>query len=103
MPPGLVGNYRVYKDLDEFIVVQAHSATEALQLSKLPEARRIQRLSLDSSRVFAPDALSIDAPAEAKAPAAGESPEKTVSPATETKDDEAAPLSGEEVDQLLKN
>ena len=112
--PKLGGRYRVYKDVGNYITVEAASALEAFKQSGMPQAHRIQRDAIYLTNVLNLEALSqtpapsvappaetaaaAPDPAEAAPAAAPAAPEgkSTVPPATET------PLSSGDVDKLLK-
>lgn len=52
IPQPASGSYKVYKNAKEFVVVEAGSALEALQVSGVPLAYKIERESIDSIRVL---------------------------------------------------
>jgi hypothetical protein len=80
-------SYRIYKDADNHVVIQAPSALEALQASGVTTAYKIQRETVSRSTVVAPNDWPKSVPVEA-APAATDAPAAENPPPTT---DAAAP------------
>ncbi len=79
IPNNSVVRYRIYKDADNFVIVQAATALEAYESSGVKDAVKIERERLDGQAVLgmgtwkeavAAAAPVADAPAAAAAPAA---------------------------------
>jgi hypothetical protein len=56
VPQAEISNYRVYSDSKNFVMITALSALEALQSSAISSPYKIQRDSLDLTKVFDPKA-----------------------------------------------
>lgn len=95
-----IENYRVYKSANDYVVVPAQTALEALKASGLPVAYKIERDKIDLDKVLTPNAWATSAKIEEGSgpppPAATPEITATVSaPATDT------PLSSDDVNKLL--
>lgn len=98
--PSRTGNarYRVYKDADNFSLVVAETALEALKASGLEQAYRVERDSIDSVAVLDMKAwAALTEMADKPAPAA--SPDAAAAPPPKAED----PLSNDDVNKLLNN
>lgn len=105
-PLAAAGNYRVYTDSQNFVLVHAASAIEALQSSGMANVCKIERDSIDLMRVFSPNDWTSGAPAkEEQAPvAAAPAPQNEAATGSEqAKETVEVPLSNEEVGKLLNN
>lgn len=111
IPQPAAGSYRVYKSAKDFVVVEASSALEALQVSDVKAPYKIERESIDYISVLAPSAWgnrTVQAAPEATPEVAAEAKETVFigEPAAAAKPaeaDAAAPLSNEDVSKLLNN
>lgn len=119
MPHLLAGHYRVYKDEKNYATVKAESALEALQITGMKQAYRIEREALYTNNVLSLSALQQSAEiAEtiAAASAAALAAVTATDAATETTPAVAevvvppaavppasGPLSSDQVDQLMKS
>lgn len=105
-PVADAGSYRVYSDGAKFIRVTAMNALEAMQSSGVDTPLKIERDSLDLTRVFGPKDWDAHVPAGDAAPAVAETAAAPEAPAAEEpaagqKDTVEVPLSNDEVSKLL--
>ena len=111
--PQLGTRYRVYKDPENFILVEAASALEALKACGMEPVHRIERDTIHLNNVLNVQALAeapaAAAPPTAETPAATATPPPTAEtpaaapPPAATPPADAAPLSPEDVNKLLQN
>ena len=62
IPAALIGLYRIYTDNKNFKLVQADSAVNALELSGLLQAFKIEREALHKNTLLTPNFASAAAP-----------------------------------------
>lgn len=103
-PSMLVGMYRVYQDAKNYTTVQAVSALEALEQSGLQSAIKIEREQLHSINLLRPNFVG---QANTEMPPVAQ-PMPEAAPAVVMENSGAdtlagAPLSNNDIDQLLKS
>lgn len=106
IPQPEAGSYRVYKNINDYIVVEAGSALEALQASGMDAVYKVQRESLDSVRVLSLSAWSAMAAKEAAdqtTPAAQADQKTPVADKAPAQAHASAELSSDEVNKLLNS
>jgi hypothetical protein len=100
-PQLAMGNYRVYKNTSEFLLVAAGTALEAMQASGLTQVYKIERDHMDQHTVLSPNSWKAQVAVEEAA---------VVAPAVEVAQPVAAapvepaaevPLSNDDVNKLL--
>lgn len=82
-PQAAAGNYRVYTPDGNFVMVHAMNAIEALRNCGVPNVARIERDSLDLTKVFAPNAWETESEASQPAPENAAAEAVDASPAEE--------------------
>lgn len=101
LPQWTASNYRVYKNVNEYVVIEASTALEAMQASGVTPVYKIERDGLNYITVLEPNTWKTEPaaeaqaiPAEAATPAAAEAA-PAQAPVPET------PLSNDDVNKLL--
>lgn len=102
IPQPASGSYRVYKNAKEFVVVEAGSALEALQVSGVQTPHKIERDSIDYIRVLSPSAWDSFGPQTAAPVAEAKETVLIESPAAPAAVPETS-LSNDDVNKLLNS
>lgn len=97
LPQQMVSRYRVYKDPENYDIIEAISALDALKASGKEEVYKVERDTLKLYNVLDRQTIinSMDPTPAGDAPAVAAAPAAPVLPTNET------PLSSDQVDKLL--
>lgn len=99
VPDVLMGQYRVYSSRSDFSTVTADSALQALEMSGLGRAYKIERHSMLAANVIAPSFWSDEKPVLTSSAEAA--PQPAIAPAETIEIAVEAPLSNNDIDKLL--